>query len=93
MTATILENDTDILESLDFEFAPPCENVHGCDNTAEWTLTVACCGYMRLVCQKCVDELLAWHRAASKVPNYGIRCKLCDHITPVGKYIHSIERI
>lgn len=96
MSATVIENDldTDLLSVLDFEFAPPCEVPKGCDNTAEWKVTVSCCGQMYLMCQVCVDHLLEWHRDVSRlaVP-VNTKCVVCKTIVPATDFIFSMERI
>lgn len=60
--ATMIDPDLDTL--LGLEFAPPCENVsradEACDNAAEWSLVLGCCGAVILYCSYHKDLLLGY---------------------------------
>ena len=84
--------DKDILELLDFEFAPPCEAPIGCDREAEWKVIVACCGHLYLLCQECVDANQEWAVYAEKV-RQDIQCVQCDTPMPPLAFIYSTEKI
>lgn len=50
MTVTIDETDTDIIESLDFDFEVPCDAAND-DYAAGWSVQWSCCGHITLVCE------------------------------------------
>lgn len=55
---TTLENDTVILEQL--EYVPKCHLfVRGCENEAQFIATHINCGYVWFVCGPCAGEVLA----------------------------------
>lgn len=94
--STMIDNDlgTDILSMLDFEHAPPCEVPRGCDGTAEWKVTVGCCGQLYLMCQECVDHLLDWYRSVGRLGiKTNIKCVACKNTVSAHTFILSIERI
>lgn len=74
MTATINETDIESIESLDFEFAPPCEHANRvCDNTAAWAVTMRCCGHVVLLCDPCTEYVREWD-----TQHDAITCRLCE---------------
>lgn len=70
MTATIIENDSDLhletLKNLDFEAELPCEFVShantACDDTAEWILRYTCCEQTLLLCTYHKDLCVMVHQ-------------------------------
>lgn len=60
MTIMDADLDTDIIMALDFEYAPPCEAVHGChlDEVATWKVIWSCCGGINLYCDTHKENLL-----------------------------------
>lgn len=79
MTATILENDTDLtlFESLDHETA--CDNImrgKDCDNPAKYHCRLACCGRLFLLCEDCMLEAKEYLRDAEKRGVY-LTCEHC----------------
>ena len=52
MTTTVNETDFEVIEFLDFDFAPPCESEQGCDQTATWRVQLSCCGKVYLFCEE-----------------------------------------
>lgn len=56
MTIFDTDIDTDLIMSLDFEYAPQCEwNMYSaiydqCPDEADWKLVLSCCGGMFLMC-------------------------------------------
>ena len=73
---TSMLTEFEILEQLDFEFSPPCDNKK-CDNEAEWRSEVSCCGHSTLSCTPCkkYDE-----NRLRKVGSY--LCWLCGGKNP-----------
>lgn len=69
MTEMLVEN----LEHLDFDFAPPCETVYGCDKIAEWKVRLKCCNrlvlfcnnhmeYKKFIMETLIDGFTGWSR-------------------------------
>lgn len=73
MTVTILENNPDSIQDLDFEFEPPCESILGCDKVAEWLVTFKCCGERVLLCNPCMEISYAILKNC-----VSFRCQFCN---------------
>lgn len=92
MTTVMPEQETDIFELLDFEFAPPCESKLKCDTAAEWKIVTGCCGHLWLLCTRCKDETIEMVKYVKIVQNLGLTCNACkSQNVPPDKFIFSVE--
>lgn len=82
MTATILDAglDTDSIDLLDFDYAPPCdatdENDVPCPRVAVFLLVKKCCGTKFLACEEC---FFGWKE---QINSYDVStvCNECGHV-------------
>lgn len=58
MTVTTVEPTT--IEHLNFDEAPACEGDPTCNQTAIWIARFYCRCSIRLLCQSCADQLIAY---------------------------------
>lgn len=76
--STALDEDVSVLESMDFEFAPPCEHSqhqeHGHDGPGDLIVAVSCPG----VCDSPIDLILC--KPCYGEPDDYIECSDCGHV-------------
>lgn len=74
MTATLLDNDTEVFEIEDFETC--CDltypNGQDCEHPARWVIFKVCCGTGAVLCTDCKDYILAGGGA--------FECRVCKEV-------------
>lgn len=90
MTATML--DTDVLDALDFDFQPPCDE-EGCDNEPAVVTRLICCYNEVLLCDSC---WAGWLEDFDRCSLWPLKCMLCNVNHPAGvqplEYIGRIKK-
>lgn len=77
MTATILDNDTELSIWFDMEFEQACEIPEtDCSNKAEWKLSMSCCNTTLLICTPHKEYEEKIYKNNTNL-GYIIVCKLC----------------
>jgi hypothetical protein len=86
--------DIEIIEHLDFDFAPPCEanppiqkDKPFCNHEAPavWKVVSTCCGKVKLSCDECLQWRLDYHT---------LYCTICNFSASPGRNMFAlIERL